>query len=494
MNAYKNVYRPTLLNPATGNYDGGYDNNFKIDRLCGETSRQSGIEYGMCEALLLAVLASIFQYLFYVRLPDGRKLSLSGAVIIVAPSGYGKSTLHEKFIGPIREQIKLVQAQFNLLLNSYTVELKLHERSKKKLLKQYDKAVDEDEDTKAIQQKLIELENNKPRKPKMPIKLVSQITTQAIVKTMDSDAESLFIESSEAGGLGGTTLKDPTTLNSASSGELITTETKADGILEVQEPLLTMLLSMQHMYFQKMRTRADNAFRDSGFFARNYIYLVPPEAVRFKVTGQVHSLEQYDEYKKTIAWAFGLITKLWEDESATRKGLTLTPEAMKIYTDYCSELEDLSQPGGVYHHVRDYSSRLADKALMYAGLITAYERQIEISEGAMRKAFIICGNAMSHYIDLFHPEILINNRAKLLVDWMIRSNVLKAPPGCVPNWCYHSQLLQSAPRGLRSKTDLEPVLEHLRSLSIIYECKDPFGSSKRAWGVNHTFAGDFVQS
>lgn len=293
------VGRDTTLNHSYRPYDGA----LKIDHLYNEICNLTQCHKDMVEVSTLGVLSLAIQDFITVERPGIGVGPVSLFVINVADSGERKSTLLRTLLTPFRIAEAHCEDEYEKKeAFEYEVKKKVWLKRSKETEKRLSIAINNHQDTKALEAELLRSESNKPVPPVKKRWIYSKTTPLAIFESLKAGNKSIGIIDSDASGiLLGKTFSDPSLFNVLWDGDSVELDRPGKESIALKDSRLSICLGVQKQFFQEFCEKFNSKARNVGFLARTLIAAPPSiKGQEFEFEGGVLNHSHYDEYEQLI--------------------------------------------------------------------------------------------------------------------------------------------------------------------------------------------------
>lgn len=290
------------------------------------------------------------------------------------------------------------QADYEADVAAWKAQIKGCELRIQKLVK------DTPEDTaglEALKTELNRLHHNEPTKPPIPKIRHTDITVEALVKSLKNFPAVAILTAEGAQFFGSVAFQSGNAsnfmakCNSAYSDEAIDVSRSGDGSAMLNNIAMTLHVSVQPEVFQEWCKKNGSTAWDSGFLPR--ALMAAPETTQgTRLLGSVEEennamLETpaLDEFNQR---AYELLALLPEQMTATgaldRRTLDLSEEALQHWIDFYNHIEQSLGFGGYSEFIRPAASRAAENAARLAAIFHVFDNgpEGEVSQAHMVSA------------------------------------------------------------------------------------------------------------
>ena len=360
---------------------------------------QCPVALGACSAL--SVVSTVGQGLVDVRRAAKLEGPTSLFLLAVADSGERKTTVDGFFSKPVQQWEAERAEAAKPDLDRFRSEEGAWTAKKSGLLTAIKDTAKLGKPTGELEQKLIDLESNKPELPKVPRLLYGDATPEALAHRLANEWPVGGVLSSEAGAVFGShgmksdsAMRNMAMLNSLWGAEPLTVDRRAEnGSFTLRGARLTMGLAVQSETVRAFLDGSKGLARGIGWLAR---FLVAwPES-----TQGGRMFKEPPEHWPCLAKFHRRLGALLDHPLAFNdrgelelETLELSPEAKAVWVAFHDDVEAELKPGRDMAEARDVASKAADNAARLAGLFHLFENDPggTIGEDHMRRAAAVAG-------------------------------------------------------------------------------------------------------
>ena len=314
--------------------------------------------------------------------------------------------------------------------------------------------------------RLLEHEEFKPVKPKLPLLMFEDSTPEAFLSALAENIPNAFLGSSEGGVLLGSRVVSKTPIiNAIYSGDDVTVNRKSTESFTVEEARLTVLIMTQWCTFERYLKNTKDDVRGNGFLSR-LLVCAPLSNCGFRQTNGVeHPKEGLKVFNDRL---YQLLSESAELEDYTaRKIVRFSIEAKDIWFDVYNDIEYKMGPNGIYEHVKDHASKLPENIARLSALIHYFDNSSseDISAATLREAINLVAYFSGQFMNVFCAPPKYVTDAHNLMQWfnMYSNSGVR--------YLKRNIILQYGPMGTRRKADLEAALEYLRPNNALAEIR-----------------------
>ncbi|MBK9219661.1 MAG: DUF3987 domain-containing protein [Uliginosibacterium sp.] len=301
-------------------------------------------------------------------------------LLTIADSGERKSTCDGFFSNLIRDYQESQTEAAKPALQDHRAAIAAWEARHGGIKENIRQLAKDGKSTRALELALRDLEHDKPKPPRIPRLLYTDVTPEALAYGLARQWPSGGVVSAEAGivfgshGMGkDSVMRNLGLLNQLWDGTSLTIDRRSSESFTVRGARLTVALQVQEPTLQEFFCRSGALARGTGFLAR--FLLAWPESTQ----GQRFFTEAPADWPALAAFHERLASILAqpapidEDGALTPVMLSLTPEAKAGWVAYHDAIERELACGGDLYDVRDVASKSADNAARLAALFHMYQ-------------------------------------------------------------------------------------------------------------------------
>lgn len=367
----------------------------------------------------LAVCAGAAQMLADVEKPAGGIVGMNLYVLQEGKSGERKTTVDNFFARSIHAFETSREEVHTTAVALHSAHLNVWKAKNRVLLKKLAEAEDRDEDTTAIEDRLIAHSLAAPVEP-AKIKLIFDDTTMAALKNgLNQFRSSMILSSDSKKLLINLLIANDADFNKLWSCEKIPVNRINRPSYTIDDARLTISLMIQIDVLTKiMRGRGEEAL-ESGLFAR-FIFSHDESTQGERIIDITEdSTPAIDAFNKRTEELMVLTEPAALNKSFKRSTLKFSKEAAQAWILYFNDVETNIKAGGRYQNAGDHASKLADNAARVAGVLHTFEGHTgEIGMSATLSAIAICHEASKDYLDYIVPKDQKELDALELKDWL----------------------------------------------------------------------------
>lgn len=458
-NYEKNFYDlrlPSLLNDA-------------IDEIASATQAPRPL---VLSAVVGAAAAAV-QSGFRLEIEKGHDEPLGLLMLIIAPSGEGKTPVFQAAFAGLREFEARMGKRYEEALESYSIESSIWQSELKGQTKQLENAVRKsDEKLQEYWRSKIKAHKcSKPVHPKKIRMLFADTTPAALLKVLDAGSRAFAVIEDEGSRiLHGELSKAFGTLLKAWDGKLLESNRVEGGDIYLPDPRMVYVVAIQQGGFEQFVLKKGEVAQDIGLFAR-CLPVWPPSVQGYRQIGCSNkSTLVQTRFKEFI---LEMLEQQFQNGSfesvASEKVLTLSYQAKVVWQDTAQRIEYAMREGGEFFQIRSFASKMAANAARLAGVLHLFSEKdsLEIDHDSMSMAFDLMYCFMREHMRIFafqSPQQIVLRRAKKLEDWLLKKLSEKQyihDDGFGKCYMKKSTVLKNAPSELRHALDLNAALEVL---------------------------------
>lgn len=354
----------------------------------------------------LSTMSAATQRVADVQQPTGKKTPLSLFTVSIADSGERKTTVDDLVAEPLRQRDAREEHQFIQQRQAFESEQDLWQATRTALIRQIAKLTEKGKSTEAIEQKLQELDNSKPRHPRLRRLVRQDLTYVSLMAALEGDGESVFISSSEADAI----LKSELFEQHSSVLNIIwgSGSPQADRAYRnstVTDPHCSISMLCQGEVFKELMHKHGEAFRGVGFFSR-FLFNRP-----ISMIGNRFVQNNPPQWNHLGTFHRRLQDLLDEGDmrlvaGVPRRIIAFDEEARNQWARRANEIESMLRDGGYLAEVRDFGSKLMEHVARVAGILHVFSRQEgSITTDTVERAFAIVWYHAEEFRLLFSPSL-----------------------------------------------------------------------------------------
>lgn len=399
-------------------------------------------------------------------------------LMAVAESGERKSTVDSFFKETIRQWEKEQEQLAEPDQRSFRANTKAWEGKRDGILNAIRDASKKGNETRDLEEKLRDLENRKPNKPKEPRLLVSNVTCEQLAYLLCYEWPVAGMISSEAGIVFGghamgreSIMRNLGQINELWDGTPFRVDRRASDSFQVRGARLSLGLAVQPETVKQFIDGTKGLARGSGFLARFLIAMPESTQGRRMFQEAPKAWPALNQFRQRLSELLGHPMQ-WDDSGQLAPAvLSLAPEAKAVWVAFHNEVEAEVAPNGEMTEARDVASKAADNAARMAALFHCFERGPVDAIGVdhmQRAACIVTWHlyeARRFLSQIAIPKTVSD--ALLLESWLVdqcrRKAVLAVP---------RNQIQKFGPNRTRRKAALDAALTELEGAGRIRRVKE----------------------
>lgn len=393
-------------------------------------------------------------------------------ILAIAGSGERKSATDRLIMAPFYRYDQNRAECFRHEMDAYKVAHIAWAEKKKHIMNKMKTAIKNELPCGDIEQLLLEHENNKPLLPKLTFFINSNVTMEALLSGLRGEQATAGLITDEGGDiLERRAIQDLSSLNLLWDGSSLTVNRKTTGTFTVNNARTTLSIMVQPDIFGNYLSRHGEKARGSGFFAR-----LLPVLIDGHLSTQGSRLIKGTPAKQEALNRFHQRITSLLSENATRQGnvsspritMTFSPGAQYDWNEQIyNAIEKQMLPGERFHGISDFASKLPNNIARLAALFEYFTTgSTVISQDTLQQAYRVGMWFANQALHLYQPDsenFLNRQLAFKLMNWLsdkFRHQLQPSMP--------ISYILGFAPRPLRRKAILDPVLKLLLSSNHLY--------------------------
>ncbi len=405
----------------------------------------------------LSAIAIAVQGLFDVRKPNGQCVPLSLMLCTIAASGDRKTTTDNVFSRTIREFQEARDSIYKWEFKGWEFQNDVISSKSKELLRVIGRLAAQGEPVEEEEAKLMKLSKSRPTKPRRFKALYEDSTSEALFFGLSQDLPSAGLTSTEGGILNGRAFNDLAKQNSLWSGDSISVERKSSESYRVDGARLTVSMLVQPSAFDNYIKRHGEMARGSGLWARFLVSRpISMQGKRIIKNGTL-SWEHCNEFSVRLLSYLERNVELLSNPGRVRGVIEFSPEACRRWISVYNAIEVEIKEGGRFFGMGDHASKLAENISRVAALLHVYEYgEGEISKETLDYAIKFCFWCSDQFREVFMAPTQLEVDVNKLREWFDEHWEMGY------DYFPKTKLYQYAPKGIRTKSRLEPVLDYMR--------------------------------
>lgn len=353
-------------------------------------------------------------------------------LLTIADSGERKTTCDNYFVSAIQQYQNKQTVAMEPKVEKYQAELEGWKAEIDGIRSAIKNAAKSGKATNELKERLVEVQRNKPKKPRVPRLILGDETPENLAWSLAMEWPSAGLISSEAGivfgahGMGkDSVMRNLSLLNVLWDGGSHSVGRRTSESFTVKGARLTVALQVQEPTLREFFTRSGALARGTGFLAR---FLVAwPESNQ----GHRPFTEAPTDWPHLTAFNQRIAAILNQPIPMDEKGVlnptisSMTLDAKTAWEEYHNDIESQLQSGGEFYEVRDVASKSADNAARLAALFQMFDDEgvvraigIESFERASLIAAWHLHEARRFFGELALPAELAD--AVMLDNWLIK--------------------------------------------------------------------------
>lgn len=360
--------------------------------------------------LYLAALSTIAAPKRQVHIHGRWKENLNLYLVVALPPGAGKSPAVRQLLDPIHDQEQQ--------LRECAAPLVAKTQQARRMLEKRMANAEKKGDTAEAQRALMDLIETPERE--LPRLVANNATPEALEQLLAQNDGAISLINTEGGPFDQMTgqYSDRSNLDvylQAWSGDHIAVDRIGREHLTIQNPRLTVALTVQPTVIERLRDRPELAGR--GLTAR-FMYSLPPSNVGYR--DLTRTAETTDT---TTDYAAHLTELIIEHEKYENfSPLELDPDALQMFLEYRQSLETRRRPAGDLEHLAEWSIKLESSVARTAGMLTIANRAATVNVEQMEAAIQIGDYwiAHAHAVATLWGTDPVTALASRILDWAQR--------------------------------------------------------------------------
>ena len=429
---------------------------------------------GLTVNAVMGAVSLACQGLVNVSPLEGKIWPTSLFLFALAESGERKSSVDRLVMQPFHEYDQAAAADYEKELKVYKSAYLVWSTQQSAILGAIKRKVKHNESTVEEEKRLGVHNNDEPQPPRKHKLLYSNTTSQALLADMAGVGSSVGLIADEGGNiLDHGVIQDLSSLNLLWDGSSLSVERKTAGRFRVDEARLTFSLMVQHAIFERFLRRQGEVPRGSGFFARCL-----PVWIDASTSTQGHRF--INNHPRQNAGLARFHARIRELLALQREGCSTTtlcfPHHTRVrWTEYYNHIESQIKPGGIYHDIGDFASKMSNIIARMTALFHYFSgNEGEVYGTTVDNAFTVCQWYALQALRMFSPEadcLQDARRAAQLLVWLQVKFREKNIGGMRKN-----DIRRSGPSAIRDKERLESALQCLLQSRHVLLGKDHNGA------------------
>ena len=405
----------------------------------------------------LTAAGTLAQMCADVKKPAGGIVPTSVYVMLDGKSGERKSKVDQEFFSEFRRPSAAQRNRYLDELDAHKVREKIWKCKNKVLMGALAKACANVMNTEAIEESLFKNAAEKPKEPRELKLIYNDVTIEALKNKLDQSPNATLLSSDGKKILKDFLLQNDADLNQMWSDEEIDVERKTVRSYRLKGVRVSFSVMLQREALSRIMLDKGKQGQESGFFARVIFSDVGSTQGDRLIDIIENPIPNLDAFNARVAT---VMTEYFEAIVAgnySRRLLTMSAEASRVWIAYFNYVESNNKAGGRYEKAGDHASKLADNvARVAAGLHVLEGFEGEIGMDCLLCAIALCNEASKDYMKHLAPKDQDEIEADALKDWLIEKFVSKPA-----RWVETNKVLQCAPSRMRSAKKIHRYLEIL---------------------------------
>lgn len=351
-----------------------------LGRAVSEAQAFTQAPIGMVATSAISAISMSAQGLYNIERAEGLVGPIAIYTLVVAPSGERKTTCDECFVKPVRDWQAKKEKESQLILKKFEAENQAWSAQCEGVQAAIKDGAKKGELKESLRQRLAELHEQKPSRPRVPRLIYSDITPEQLGYQLANFWPSAAISSSEGGAVfgshgmtGDNVMRTMARLNDIWSGAEIHSDRRTSESWVVHGARLSVGLQIQAPVLRAFLNRTAGLARGSGFFSR-FLFSYPEstQGSRF-FKDPPKSWPGLTAYHERILQLLEMPLTISREGSLVPNRLFLSPEAKLTWIAYHDAVERQLVIGGEYGEIRDVASKAAENAARIAALLHVFE-------------------------------------------------------------------------------------------------------------------------
>jgi hypothetical protein len=326
-------------------------------------------------ASALSVISTTCQAHYDIRRGQGLKSPISLFMLTIAESGERKSTCDKLFTSVIRDYERQEQEKLKQTIKECHAKIASWESKELGIKKDITEKTKKGNDTKELEEKLLELQNNKPEFPRIPKLIRKDETPESLAYGLKHEWPTCGILSSEGGSILGshanssdTVMRNLSLQNELWDGEGLSIGRRTSESYSVNDVRLTVGIQIQEEPLKQFIERSKGLARGIGYFSR-FLISIPVSTQGTRFYKEIDT--PLDNLELLKARLFDILNKaifMNDDGSLSPEALDLSHEAKELWKSFYNETEKELSCYGKYADMKDVASKAGDNAARLSAL------------------------------------------------------------------------------------------------------------------------------
>jgi putative DNA primase/helicase len=352
--------------------------------------------------------------------------------LILAASGERKSSVASGFFAPITAFEEEQRQKNKPLQDKYEAELSAWEAKCNGVKEKIRNLSKKESDTFQQEERLQQLQQQKPITPKIPKLVYADFTPEALAASLASRWPSGGIISSEAGTVLGShgmsadsIMRNLSLLNQLWDGGIIDIVRKSSMPYTLNGVRLTSFMQVQPETFQRFLQQSGNLARGIGFLARClFAFPESTQGTRFykELPDNAPHLEAFN---KKIMIILNTTVPLNESGNLSPAVVAFSDDAKKVWVEHHDAIESMLGNGGELSSIADVASKSSDNAARLSCLFQAFEYGVgtSICVDSMKRASKIAAWYINESLRFLGKNTLSTDQENMqqLSTWLIKA-------------------------------------------------------------------------
>lgn len=380
----------------------------------------------------------------------------------IAESGAGKSTIKNRVMKPFYDFDEKMRLEHIKQMSAFDTKFETWKYKRKALIKNLNKAIDNNYSGEPESLKLEEHNKVKPHTPVLPQIIYNDTSATDLIQGLSQYPDAGLITDEAITYFGSRPKSKIGFLNNAWDGSPY--HFRRAGKTDCHfTPCLTASLMTQTAIFDGFMDAHGDVFKESGFLSRFLFSRVDdlkhftegtiPTEITWSAINNFHQLlnELLDKKKTRI-----------DEQTTTRKQLRLSPVATALWEKHRKQLLLKMLPTGEFYYIRDFAAKASANVLRLSAIFQYMSNECldEIDENIIQS----CTGIIDWYLSMINRIFFYTpERLRFIQD--VKKLYRFILNGCIKNKNDHfiviSDIEQLGPNNLRRVEKLMPVLNHL---------------------------------
>lgn len=385
-----------------------------------------------------------------VMLPHATTTPCALYLATVADSGERKTATDKLVMKPIYDYERSYANAYKAATEQYEVDHGFWEIESKAINRLITSTLAKGNDTTELRQRFAIHKAAEPVKPACNRMIVQDATERGLINAVQGDGKSIAMLSDE----GATLLKSGAFRNSATLNKLWDAPSmimldRADEVVQVTDPRLTLSFMIQEDLFQDFLKTKNSTARASGFLAR-FVFCHPESTQGYRAATELTNEEPVHganilAFHKRMTALLEARDQRHANGNYSKKVLRFSTDAKALWKETYDMIEPQLAKGRAYHSTRDAASKTMEIASRIAGIFHHFEGiEGEVIERAtLQRAINVTGFYHDEFREKFgdHNDLPQDEKdARALMEYMRTKYWVRCR-----KWAYRNDIRKDGP-------------------------------------------------